>query len=273
MRRIDPRLSTPPSLGGLYPSQRSLNRNYLPRTRRPATVPVKHIDELSGQRFICCEVGVDLSVPQQKLTFVQLLATHPARHLGVALAGVAGAAAGHDVGHLIAPSARDRQHAVFLQRLLGRAAVGASAPGGLQCGPLHTGELVHLGGDAASATAGVPLRARRTSGRHGPNYRGSGRRRLVGGRRVAAPGTQLESRSRRLSSRSWVSINRLCSGSWLAGSYKLRGIGLKLLGQLGSTTASARPCRTRRKKNTHAVGPLNVSTSPLVQIDGMSQAR
>lgn len=118
-----------------------------------------------------CQHLVDLVLPQQKSSFVQLLASHPAGHLGIALAGVARAAAGYDVGDHVAPSARDRQHAILLQGSLGCAAVGASAPRSLQRGPLHVGQVVHFRGDAPSTTARISHCARGPASRHGQKLR------------------------------------------------------------------------------------------------------
>ena len=110
---------------------------------------------------------VDLRLPQQKSSLVQLLATHPAGHLGIALTGVAGTTTGHDVGKLVSSAARYGQHAILLQWRTHRPAVRASAPRHFQCVPLRIGEVVNLRGDAPPATAGVPDCARWPSSRHG----------------------------------------------------------------------------------------------------------
>ncbi len=59
---------------------------------------------------------------------VELLAPQPARHLVVVLARVARAASRHDVVEGVAAAARDRQHAVALQRAISGAAVGTARP-------------------------------------------------------------------------------------------------------------------------------------------------
>ena len=84
----------------------------------------------------------DLLVPHQERPLVQPLAPEPAGDLVVALAGVAGPARRRDVVERVAPAPGDRQHAVALQRPVGRAAVGAAAPRRLERGPLLVAEVV-----------------------------------------------------------------------------------------------------------------------------------
>lgn len=166
----------PPSLVGLSRASR-----FRQESDRPGQYGARH--HRAGEANLASSVGlklagvgrqhsVDLGLPQQKSPFVQLLASHPAGHFGIALAGVARATAGHDVGDLVAPSPRDGQHAVLLERCRCGGAVRAAAPRQFQRIPLRIGEFVHLRSDTAPATARVSLRARRTPGRHAPNYRG-----------------------------------------------------------------------------------------------------
>ncbi len=72
--------------------------------------------------------GEHLDMAQQERALVEALAAQPAGDLVVALARVARAARGHHVQQGVAATARDRQHAVLLQRRSCLAAVGAAAP-------------------------------------------------------------------------------------------------------------------------------------------------
>src|SRR5215207_3708969 len=103
-----------------------------------------------------CERRVDLKVAQQEGPFVESLAPQPAGDFGVALTGVAGPADGHDVAERVPPAARERQHAVSLQRSIGGTAVGAPTPGRLERGPLPVAEVVLDAIHAALAPASGP---------------------------------------------------------------------------------------------------------------------
>ena len=102
------------------------------------------------------ERRVDLEVAQQEGALVEPLPPQPAGDLVVALAGVAGAAGRHDVVERVAPAAGERQHAVALQRLVGRAAVRAATPRRLERGPLLVAEVVLDAIHPALASAGGP---------------------------------------------------------------------------------------------------------------------
>ena len=88
------------------------------------------------------ERGPDLEVTEEEGAFVEPLPPHPAGDLGVALAGVAGAAGGHDVVERVAPAAGEGEHAVALEWSVGGAAVGTATPGRLERGPLFVAEIV-----------------------------------------------------------------------------------------------------------------------------------
>lgn len=112
------------------------------------------------------DLPVDLGLPQQKSPLIQLLASHPAGDLGVALAGVARTATRHNISELVSSAARYGQNAILLQRCADLPAVRAATPGQFQCIPLQIGEVVHLRGDTPPATTCVPGCARWPSGRH-----------------------------------------------------------------------------------------------------------
>src|SRR5690606_13800824 len=111
----------------------------------------------------CGELGEDLRVAGEEGAFVESLAAHPGGDLGVALAGVAASAGGHDVGDGVAAAARDRQYAIALQRA-GVPAVGAAAPQRLEIGPVVGGEVVVVAGDAALSSPGCSRSAVSTGG-------------------------------------------------------------------------------------------------------------
>ena len=113
----------------------------------------------ADQAVSACQDPVDFGLTEQESLLVELLAPHPGGHLGVALAGIARAAAGDHVVEHISPAARDGQHAIFLQRGPGGSAVRAATPGHFQRGPLGIGEVVHFQSDAPPATPRVFHRA------------------------------------------------------------------------------------------------------------------
>ena len=78
----------------------------------------------------------------------------PAGDFVVALAGVAAAAGGHDVVERVTPTARDRQHAVALQGLVGHSTVRAASPSIPERGPLLIAEIVLDAIHAAPASTG-----------------------------------------------------------------------------------------------------------------------
>ena len=100
--------------------------------------------------------GVDLQVAQQERALVEPFSPQPAGHLVVALAGVAGAAGRHDVVERVAPATGERQYAVALQRLVGRAAVCAATPSRLECVPLLVAQVMLDAIHPALASAGGP---------------------------------------------------------------------------------------------------------------------
>src|SRR3954452_8867785 len=88
------------------------------------------------------EGGADLGVTQEERPLVEALAPQPAGDLVVALAGVARAARRGDVRQRVTTAARQREHAVPLERPVGGPAVRAAAPLLLQRRPLVGLEVV-----------------------------------------------------------------------------------------------------------------------------------
>ena len=138
----------------------------------------------------CPPRGQHLDVTEQEGPLVQTLATQPPRHLVVALARVARAARRHDVLERVPAAARDRQHAVLLERAHCRAAVGARAPRLQERLPLLDAQVVVGRGDAT----GTPARRSSPSGlthRHAatlPSPDGRSRRHTVEQRDATRPG-------------------------------------------------------------------------------------
>jgi len=114
----------------------------------------------------------------QKGSLIEPLPPKPAGDFVVALARVAGAARGDDVVERVATASRNSEDAVALQWLVGLAAVRAACPGGLECGPLHIGEVVNHSIQPAFATACGPGLATPTYGHwRSVRLRGAGDRR------------------------------------------------------------------------------------------------
>ena len=97
----------------------------------------------------------DLVVAQEKRLFVQAFSSHPCGDLVVALAGVAGSARRHDVGQRVPPPSGNSEHTILLESGGVDAAIGASAPRGLEGLPLRRGEVVDDAGYPARSPAGI----------------------------------------------------------------------------------------------------------------------
>ena len=124
------------------------------------------------------ELRSDLEVVQQKGSLIEPLPPKPAGDFVVALARVAGATNGYDVFERVSTASRNGEDAVALQWLFGLAAVGAACPCGLECGPLHIGQVVSHSIQPAFAAAGGPGLATPTySHRSSVRLRGAGDRR------------------------------------------------------------------------------------------------
>jgi hypothetical protein len=95
-------------------------------------------------------------VAEQEGARVEAFQAEPGGPFVIALAGVAGAARGHDLVEGVAPAAGEGQHAVALQWLVGFAAVHADAPRVVERGPLVVAEVVLDAIHAALASAGGP---------------------------------------------------------------------------------------------------------------------
>ena len=102
------------------------------------------------------QLGGDAMVAEQEGRLVEALAAHPAGDLVVALAGVARATRRDDVVEGVATAPREREHAVALERAIGRAAVGATAPRLQQGEPLVVAQVVLDPRHASLPTTGVP---------------------------------------------------------------------------------------------------------------------
>lgn len=88
------------------------------------------------------ELGSNLYLAHQERSLIEPLPTKPASHFAVALARVARRARRHHVVQRVPATARNRQDAVTLKAVAGGAAVGASAPQGLQHRPLAVRQIM-----------------------------------------------------------------------------------------------------------------------------------
>ena len=131
------------------------------------------------------EVRTDLGIPHQEVALVESLSAQPASDLVVALARVARSTSGHNVVHRVSTSARDRHDTVALQRAVGRAAVGATVPGGLECFPFFASEVVENAIHAALTPAGSRYPAT-SIGRHFASVNVANVRKLSSNARVSA---------------------------------------------------------------------------------------